>query len=222
MNIKVIACEVMKEEILSIGSSKDVEFEFVSMDYHLYPKKLNKELQNIIERSVDFDRIILAFGLCGGAASGLKANNCTLTIPRTHDCISVFLYDGKGCVCDFEKERGTFYLSCGWMITEKAILTEHERIVEKYGEKKAFSILNRMYDDYKKVLFIKTGASSEEEVIDQSKEIAKLINVKHEIIEGKTDFIEKIINGPWDDENFINIDAYEILMEEYFCKNKQL
>ena len=40
MKTKIIACEVMKQEILSIGSIKDVEVQFVSMDYHLYPKNL--------------------------------------------------------------------------------------------------------------------------------------------------------------------------------------
>lgn len=216
MKRKVVACEVMKEEILSIGSLTDVEFDFVSMNYHLYPKKLTKELQNIIDSSIGFNRIILAFGLCGGASNGLKANNCTLTIPKVHDCISIFLYNGEGCACNFKKEIGTFYLSCSWMITEKSILSEHQRIVERYGEKKALSILNRMFDDYKKVLFIKTGSSFEEEVILQSKEIAKLINAKHEIIEGKTDFIEKIVKGPWDDKNFINIAPWETLKEEHF------
>jgi hypothetical protein len=216
MKNKIIACEVMKEEILSMGSIKDVEFEFVSMDYHLYPKKLKIELQDIIDRSTGYNKIILAFGLCGGASNGLKANDSTLIIPKVHDCISVFLYNGTKCVCDFKKEIGVFYLTSGWMITEKSILSDHKRILKKYGEKKAFSILKRMYDDYKKVLFIKTGSSSEDEVIVQSKEIAKLIGVEHEIVKGKTDFIEKIVKGPWDDKNFINIAPGEILTEEHF------
>jgi Protein of unknown function (DUF1638). len=216
MKSKIIACEVMKEEILSMGSIKDVEFEFVSMDFHLYPKKLKVELQNIIDRSNGYNRIILAFGLCGGASNGLKANDSTLIIPKVHDCISVFLYDSTKCVCDFKKEKGTFYLSSGWMITEKSILSDHKKILEKYGEKKAFSILKRMYEDYKKVLFIKTGSSSENEVIAQSKEIANLFDAKYEIIKGKTDFIEKILKGPWDDKNFINIAPGELLTEEHF------
>lgn len=216
MKNKIIACEVMKEEILSIGCIKDVDFEFVSMDFHLYPKKLKVELQSIIDRSTGYNRIILAFGLCGGASNGLKANDCTLIIPKVHDCISIFLYNGTKCVCDFKKEKGTFYLSSGWMITEKSILSDHKRVLEKYGEKKAFSILKRIYEEYKKVLFIKTGSSSEEEVIVQSKEIAKLLDAKYETIKGKIDFIEKIVKGPWDDKNFINIAPGEMLTEEHF------
>ena len=88
--------------------------------------------------------------------------------------------------------------------------------MKKYGEKKAFRILNIMYEDYKKVLFIKTGSPLEDEIILQSKKIAKLIDVKHEMIEGKIAFIEKIVRGPWDDKNFINIAPFEILKEEHF------
>jgi len=209
----------MKEEILTIELLSDEEFEFVSMDYHLYPKKLGKELQNIIDRSIGYDRIILAFGLCGGAARDLKATNCALTIPRVHDCISIFLSSDEGCVCDFKKETGTFYLSCGWMITEKSILADHQRILEKFGSKKAFSILDRMYDGYKKVLFIGTGSPSEDKVILQSKQIAQLLKVKHETIQGRTEFIEKIVRGPWDDINFINIAPLGIITEEDFGIN---
>ncbi|OAA90513.1 DUF1638 domain-containing protein [Clostridium ljungdahlii] len=219
MKIKIIACEVMKEEILSIEPLPNEEFGFVTMGYHLHPKKLAKELQEIIDKSLGYDRVILAFGLCGGAARGLKATNCALTIPRVHDCISIFLSSDKGCVCDFKKEMGTLYLSRGWMITEKSILSDHQRVLEKYGEKKALSILNRMYGDYKKVLFIGTGSLLQDEVMLQSKQIAKLINASYEIVEEKTHFIERIIRGPWDDKNFINIDKQEILTEEDFGIN---
>lgn len=216
MKNKIIACEVMKEEILSLGPVKDVEFEFVSMEFHLYPKKLKEKLQDIINNSTGYNRIILAFGLCGGASNGIKANTCTLTIPKVHDCVSIFLYNGDGCVCDFKKEKGTFYLSSGWMISEKSILSEHKRTVLKYGEKKAFKILKRMYDDYKKILFIKTSPSTKEKIIEQSKEIAKLIDVQYEMIESRIAFIEKIVKGPWDDRNFINIVSGETLSEECF------
>lgn len=219
MKIKVIACEVMKEEILSLEPLADEEFEFVSMDFHLYPKKLGTELQNIIDRSLGYDRIILAFGLCGGAARGLKATNCAITIPRVHDCISIFLCPNEGCVCDFKKEIGTFYLSCGWMITEKSILSDYQRILKKFGSEKALRVLNRIYDGYKKVLFICTGSQTEDKVILQSKEIALLFNANHETIQGKTDFIEKIVRGPWDDINFINIAPSGILIEEDFGFN---
>lgn len=213
MTIKIIACEVMKEELLSVAPIDDVEFEFVSMGLHLYPEKLGRELQNIIDRSIGYSRIVLAFGLCGGALSNIQASNCILTIPKVHDCISIFLdYDDK----IFEKEKGTFYLSCGWINSEKSILAEHQRIKEKYGEKKALRILSRMYDGYKKVQFIKTGCFNEKKNLIKSKEIAELLNLTHEIVEGNNNFIEEILNGSYKGNKFINISPFDIVKEEYF------
>lgn len=214
--IKIIVCEVMKDEISSIEPPPNVDFEFVSMGYHLYPKKLGKQLQEIIDRSIGYSRIILAFGLCGGAAKGLKATNCALTIPRIHDCVSIFLNSDESYIYESQKEMGIFYLTTGWMISERSILSDHERVLAKYGQEKACSVLKRMYDGYKKILFIKTGCPLENEALLESKQIADLLNVEHEIIQRKSPFFEKIIKGPWDDENFITIDPSEIIAEEDF------
>src|SRR5690348_11494835 len=115
MRIKIIACEVMKEELLAVQSAENLEYEFISMGLHTYPEKLRKELQKILDESVGYSRVILAFGLCGGAAKNLKASNFILTIPRVHDCIPIFL----GSKERFEKlrkeEKGTFYHTCGWV-----------------------------------------------------------------------------------------------------------
>ncbi|HEY5555543.1 DUF1638 domain-containing protein [Acetobacterium sp.] len=219
MKIKVIACEVMKEEIQGIEPLADQEFEFVSMDFHLYPEKLGAELQKIIDRSLGYDRIILAFGLCGGATRGLMATHSRITLPKVHDCIPLFLCSDKCRLCDFKSEMGTFYLSNGWMITEKSILSEHQRVLKRFGSKKALSVLHRTYEGYKKVLFITTGSHPQDEVIEQSKEIAQLFNAEYKTVQGETAFFEKIVRGPWDDVNFINIPQSGMIKEEDFGIN---
>lgn len=216
MTIKIIACEVMKKELLSITPILDVEYEFISMNLHLNPEKLRTELQRIIEKSTGYSRIILAFGLCGGAAKGLVATDCILTIPKVHDCISIFLDSDKLNEGVFQKKTGTFYLSCGYMNSEKSILSEHARIKEKYGEKKALKVLSRMYEGYNQILFIKTGCCSEKADIHKSGEVAKLLNLSHNTIKGSNSYIEGIVKGPWDNDKFINISASGIVKGEDF------
>lgn len=216
MCIKIIACEVMKEELLSIKPKFDVEYEFVSMDFHLYPEKLKKELQSIIDRSTGYSRVILTFGLCGGATKDLRVTDSILTIPKVHDCIPVLLGSKEIYERVSQEEKGTFYLTCGWMISEKSILSEYKRISEKYGVKKASNVYSRIYGSYKRVLFIHTGCQRENESLAQSNEIANLLNLDHQITKGRIEFIEKIVNGPWDTDDFINIEPFGVILEEDF------
>ncbi|MDP4176841.1 MAG: DUF1638 domain-containing protein [Bacillota bacterium] len=216
MRVKIIACEVMQEELLSIEPLDGVDYEFVPMKFHLYPDKLHIELQRIIDKSIDYSRIILAFGLCGGAAKNLKSASSILTIPRVHDCISIFLGSRKNYERISKIKKGTFYLTSGWMRTEKSILSEHERISRKYGEKKSLKILNKMYDSYKRILYIQTGNKNEEDSIEKSKEISKLLSLDYEMMKGSNEFIKKIALGPWNDEEFININPKNSISEEDF------
>lgn len=216
MTVKIIACEVMKEELLAIKPNHQVEYEFIPMKLHLYPQKLHKELQDVLDLSLGYSKVILAFGLCGGAAKNLKASECAVIIPRVHDCLPILLGSKRRYENFVNEEKGTFYLSCGWMISEKNILSEHQRVFKMYGEKKAFRILDRMYDSYKKVLFIHTACTVEDVTIQQSKEIAELLNLSYHTTQGNDAYLQKIVNGPWDEDHFIHIAPFETIEEELF------
>ena len=216
MTVKMIACEVMKEELIAIKAQCDIDFAFISMGLHLHPQKLNKELQRLISESSGYEKIILAFGLCGGAVKGLKAADSPLVIPRVHDCIPIFLGSKSRYTALHSQEHGTFYLTCGWMMTEKNILSEHQRIVEKHGEKKALRIITRMYDSYRRVLFIHTGCQEEADSLRQSQQIAELLAVRHETAQGESSYLDKLVNGPWPHEEFITIAPYQTVKEEEF------
>jgi hypothetical protein len=218
MKVKIIACEVMKNELLQIKKEDNTDIEFISLGLHLYPDKLRKELQKILDALVGYSRVVLAFGLCGGAAKDLKAKDFILTVPRVHDCLPVLF----GSVAAYEnarkEEAGTFYLTCGWLNGEKTILSEYERTCGKFGEKKAQSIIKRTYDSYKRILFVKTGNTEEESYLKKSYQVAALLNLKHEITEGNLKFVEKIVRGPWEDQAFINLLPNSTIMEEDFFK----
>ena len=216
MTIKIIACEVMKEELRAIQTAQPVDFEFISMGLHLYPEKLGKELQKILAGIDGYDRVILAFGLCGGAAKNLKAGNFTLNIPRVHDCIPLLL----GSQEEFEKkrmaEKGTLYLSCGWFSGDRSFTADFERVRQKYGEKKASSIYKRMYDSYRQVLFIHTGHPQEAECLQRSQQISEFLQLSHQTTRGDLQYIEKIAAGPWDEKYFINIPPQGSIDESFF------
>lgn len=216
MTLKIIACEVMKEELLAVAAGRNIEFEFISMGLHLHPEKLGIELQRILDSLTGYSRVVLAFGLCGGAAKNLRAGDFILTIPRVHDCIPLLL-GSKTCFAKHRLEEiGTLYLSCGWMNGEKSIMSEYSRITEKYGEKKAVSVFGRMYSSYQRVLFIRTDNPEEERYLRRSQEISQVLKLQHHITQGDFTFIRKIVNGPWQEDDFITIEPWGILDEELF------
>lgn len=216
MTVKIIACEVMQEELLSITPKATVEYEFVSMGLHARPKKLQQELQKLLDQSSGYERIILAFGLCGGAAKELAAPDSPLILPHVHDCIPLLLGSCQRFEQFSREERGTFYLSSGWMLTERNILAEHQRVMTKYGEQKALRLLARMYDSYRRVLFIHTGCRQETERISESQQLAGLLKLRHETVQGDKAYLNKLVNGPWDPDEFIHIAPHETIQEEHF------
>lgn len=222
MTIKIIACNVMKEELLAMKrkeSSPEIEFQFVSMGLHLHPEKLHRELQKLSDQSRGYSRIILGFGLCGGAANQLRAPGCQLTIPRVHDCIPLLL----GSISQYrqlsDQNIGTFYLSGGWIEGEHSFINEYRRICQKFGSPKALHILNQIFENYNQLTYITTGHPREEINLSESQNLAQLLNLTLAIQEGSPQYFEKIIYGPWDDADFINIAPGGIVDEQDFLSN---
>jgi hypothetical protein len=186
------------------------------MGLHLHPDKLRAELQRLLDDSPGYEAIILAFGLCGGAVRDLKTPHSPLIIPRVHDCIPLLLGSREAFQCCSAEETGTFYMSCGWILTERNILSEHQRVREKFGEKKAAAILSRTYSGYKKLLFIHTNCENDAAVLEQSREMARLLELKHATTVGDPAYLQKIVNGPWDSADFIQLPAGGTIEESWF------
>jgi hypothetical protein len=213
---KVIACEVIKEELLALGNYEDVEFEFVSMGLHNYPDKLKVELQRLIDSSVNCEVVILGFGLCGQGAEGLKAVNCPIVIPRVHECIP-FIIGSKERYQEIKgNQQGTYFLSGGWAEGEKNLLFEHRRVKEKYGEKKAGNVLKMMFDSYEDMNFINTTHPRNQQAKELAKEAAQLIGLTYKETNWKEDYLRKLMDGPWDEENFIYIPTGNVINYRQF------
>ena len=221
MRVKVIACEVMKEELTAAAAEfgqDGTDSEFVHQGLHSHPEKLNAELQKRLDATSGCSRVVLAFGLCGGGAKSLKAGDFTLTIPKVHDCISLLLGSRKRYDEVRREEPGTLYLSAGWVEGEAPVISEYGQTVARYGEKRAASLLKRMYNSYRRVLFISTGSDREDEHVRRSLEAASLLGLTYERTEWDPTFIRKLLSGPWDDGEFINLPPFGVIDELSFLE----
>jgi hypothetical protein len=197
---RVIACATVIEEMLPLLPA-DVPYEVLDFGLHINPQQLKKTLQEKVEEaSPHADVLLLGYGLCSMAVVGLTATTATLVIPRTDDCIAIFLGSCNAYKEQAKKEPGTYYLTKGWIEVGSTPFQEHKLLVEKYGKEKAERMTRLLLKNYTRLGFINTGQYEIERYREYANETAAKFNLRFEEIEGSPALVKKMVFGPWDDE----------------------
>jgi hypothetical protein len=188
------------EEMLPFLPS-DVPHEVLDFGLHINPQELKKVLQEKIdEASPKAEVLLLGYGLCSMAVVGLVARSATLVIPRTDDCIAIFLGSCSAYKEQATKEPGTYYLTKGWIEVGDTPFEEHKLLIEKYGEAKAERMTRLMLKNYKRLAFIDTGVYEIERYREYARKTAEKFQLRFEEIKGSPDLVKKMVFGPWDGE----------------------
>jgi len=196
----VIACATVIEEMLPFLPA-DVPHETLDFGLHLRPADLRNSLQQKIEQiGSRADVLLLGYGLCSMAVVGLKAAHATLVIPRTDDCIGIFLGSCAAYREQIKQEPGTYYLTKGWIEAGDTPFEEHKRLIKKYGEARAERMTRLVLKNYRRLGFINTGQYALERYREYAQKTAGEFGLHFEEIQGSSALIEKMVFGPWDDE----------------------
>ncbi|MDR2589104.1 MAG: DUF1638 domain-containing protein [Spirochaetales bacterium] len=121
MFFKLLACNVFFREIcLRAAQAPHVyDLEFTEKGEHDRPETLRELLQDKINAaeasSKTYDAILLAYGLCGNALSGLSARKTRLVAPRAHDCCTLFLGSKERFRTHFADNPSRPFSSSGYM-----------------------------------------------------------------------------------------------------------
>lgn len=214
MKRAIIACETIKEDLEPLINNIDYEAEVIWLDKNLHavPQNLNVELQKTIDRLSDCDEIILTYLLCGNALLGIKSDNSLLRFIKGDDCIYADL-----CLRDDYKDLrcSSFFLSHGWMDTDRNILVEYQATVDKYGEKRAKHIWDVMYKNYKHLCYmeLKEDDSLTKEEEERINIMAEYANVDVIHVKGSTLMYEKLLSLE-DDPGIAVIDKGHVITFE--------
>lgn len=213
---RVIACATVIEEMLTF-LPEDVPYEILDFGLHLRPSDLRESLQRKIDQaSPGTDVLLLGYGLCSMAVVGLKAAQATLVIPRTDDCIGIFLGSCAAYRAQIEREPGTYYLTKGWIEVGDSPFEEHQRLIQKYGEAKAERMTRLMLKNYKRLGFINSGQQELERYRQYARQAAERFGLQFEEIQGSSALVRKMIYGPWDQE-FVVVPPGETVRFEDFA-----
>lgn len=109
---KVIACKVFQPYIDMLDIDKE-EYEFVYLEVrqHDRPSVLASNIQKEVDASKNFEKIIIVYGLCGGALLHIKARSIPLVLVKVHDCMSVLL-GSKKAYEELTKENKSIAWTC--------------------------------------------------------------------------------------------------------------
>ncbi|MFL7870729.1 MAG: DUF1638 domain-containing protein, partial [Anaerolineales bacterium] len=143
----------------------------------------------------------------------------TLVIPRTDDCIAIFLGSCNAYNEQIKKEPGTYYLTKGWIEAGDTPFEEHKLLIEKYGEEKAERMTRLMLKNYKRLAFINTGVYEIKRYQEYARKTAENFNLRFEEIDGSPALVKKMVFGPWDTE-FVVVSPGETVSYQDFANRK--
>jgi hypothetical protein len=227
MRARVIACEVLYREVsLAVAKSPHVlDVRFMPFGLHSTPAELRERLQQEIREAdeLNYDYVLLGYGLCSRGTADLSACGTPLVIPRAHDCITLFLGSRDRYQKEFVDNPGTYYYSSGWIergdgevrqgfIEESKEIARKARFEDykaKYGEENAQYLIeqeSQWLANYSRAAYIEMGTGPSDQYRQFVRRISESRGWSYEEIPGDASLIVRLLNGDWD-EDFLIVPA---------------
>jgi Protein of unknown function (DUF1638) len=197
--VAVIACRAL-EELIRAVLPPEIPMTFMGYELHTRPKDMCPALQTRLDAIEQPSVVLLGYGLCGNGVVGVQAGRHVLVIPRTHDCIAIFLGSFHTYVERFRKDPATFYLTKGWLESGDGPLFDYREYVRDYGEETANDLIDMLYRHYRRLCFV---AFSDAELVQyraQLDEVAQFcrtrLNMTYEEVRGSDALIVQLADMP--------------------------
>jgi Protein of unknown function (DUF1638) len=241
MRLQLIVCDMLMlpVEHLRETSPHELVLTDLSASLHVEPLPLRGRIQAEIDRieteDPAADAIILGYGLCGGATSGLIARSRPLVLPRAHDCATIFLGSRRRYQHEHETTPGTYWFTednvkrgnalKGWLLGDASrsdgISATYEAYVEKYGQDNAdylMEVLGGWREHYRRAAFVELGigqGAAEATVEAQARAEAQSRGWTFDRVAGDLMLIRRLIDGDWDPADFLVLRPGERLAMSY-------
>lgn len=213
----VIACSTIRPELQAAMARCGLQYPVFYMDARLHdrPEELHRMVQDKLDSLTGIGRVLLPFGYCGGTTIGLRAGEFELILPKADDCITLFLgsRENRQAVPD---ERYTFFLTQGWLDSDRNLLSEYASLCERYSQKRADRVMKAMYRNYHALGLVDTGLFPLEPQVETCGRIAELLHLEPRVLPGTWSLLQALLQGPWDDPRLLRIAPGETITKAHF------
>lgn len=216
MKTKILSCRTLENEVrLAMKRCHaQIPLELLKENNHDVPHKLSACIQEKLDQMTDVDRVLMAFGTCGGAMVGLHSSNAEMIIPRVDDCLSLLMGSMEQRYASVGNGFGVF-LTESWLNHEKSIEAELDRIERTYSPGRAAKVIQMLYRHFDSLNVIDTGAYDVSSILPRTQALAQRLSLKHRVVQGTTAYLEELLQGPWDPDRFIIIPPCTTITEAH-------
>ncbi len=222
----VLSCKVL-EDLLGKRLPAGTPAVWLDVMLHNSPKKLGAALQDALDALPQPSYVIVGYGLCGNGLVGVKAGVHTLIIPRTHDCVAIFLGSHQRYVQRFFDNPGTYYLTKGWIDARDEPLSDYHDYVKEFDEETADYLFEMKYKHYRKICLVGFSQQELDDYRAPAKAVADFMNARfgsvvYEETLGTTALIESLVRmGTHDataDDEFVVVKPGGEITQDMFLR----
>ncbi|MCL4767406.1 MAG: DUF1638 domain-containing protein [Hyphomicrobiaceae bacterium] len=222
----VISCRVM-QELLTPRLPAGMPVTYLDILLHNTPRKLAAALQEELDKVAQPSNVIIGYGLCGNGLVGVRAGPHTLIVPRTHDCVAIFLGSHQRYVQRFFANPNTYYLTRGWLEAHDDPLHDYLDYVRDYDQETADYLVEMKYRHYRRLCMV--GFSQEE--LDLCRPMAMKVaefcgqrwGMVYEEVTGSTGLLDSLMSMPnrldSADSEFVVVRPGEVIEAEMFMRS---
>jgi hypothetical protein len=217
------ACEVLARPLYlaAARSPHIVDISLLRRGLHNNPADLRARLQTEINHASEaYDAIVMGYGLCGMATSGLVAPGIPVIIPRAHDCITLFLGSRARYNQQFEQFPGTYWYALDYVERDDGdggslalgsaggsdIDQTYATYLEKYGKENAdylMEVMGTWQQHYRRAVLIDLGVGDISATAARAEADSERRGWTLDRIAGDMTLIRRLLEGDWDDDFLI-------------------